>query len=150
MPYDRKDYPSSLKNLNETTRLKAIEMINAMLEEGYDEGQAIPIATEQAKDWYENASDKEKQEMQDKSAKELKDHDDHDSRPELLERGVMVRKHDDGWAVQTKTAKQASDVFNTKDEAVKRGREIAKNKETYLEIQDSNGNVLETHSYEEG
>ncbi|MFD2639070.1 DUF2188 domain-containing protein [Piscibacillus salipiscarius] len=149
MPYDRKDYPSSLKNLNEATRLKAIEIINAMLEDGYDEDQAIPIGTEQAKEWYDNANDQERQEMRDKSAKELKDHDDHSSRPELMERGVMVIKHDDGWAVQTKTADQASDVFDQKDEAVKRGREIAKNKGTYLEIQDSDGNVQETHSYED-
>lgn len=149
MPYDRKDYPSSLKNLNEATRVKAIEIINAMLEEGYDEDEAIPIGTRQAKEWYENANDQERQDMRDKSAKELKDHDDHGSRPELLDKGVMVTKHEDGWAVQTKTADQASDVFEYKEEAVKRGREIAENKGTYLEVQDSNGKVLRTHSYEE-
>ncbi|TFB24456.1 DUF2188 domain-containing protein [Filobacillus milosensis] len=147
MPFDRTDYPSSLKNLNEATRLKAIEIMNAMLDEGYDEDEAIPIATEQAKEWYANANGQERQEMRDKSAKELKKHDDHNSRPELMDKGVKVFKQKDEWAVKTKTAKRPSDLYNKKDDAIERGKEIAKNKETYLEVYDQDGNVQDKFDY---
>ncbi|AOC89960.1 uncharacterized protein BARD7_00455 [Bacillus amyloliquefaciens] len=56
MPWSMKDYPQSLKNLEEPVRKKAIEIANAMIDEGYEEGRAIPIATSQAKEWKENAS----------------------------------------------------------------------------------------------
>lgn len=51
MPWSMKDYPQSLKNLEKPVRKKAIEIANAMLDEGYEEGRAIPIATSQAKEW---------------------------------------------------------------------------------------------------
>lgn len=51
MPWSMKDYPQSLKNLEEPVRKKAIEIANAMVDEGYEEGRAIPIATSQAKEW---------------------------------------------------------------------------------------------------
>ncbi len=34
-----------------TCEEKAIEIANAMVDEGYEEGRAIPIATSQAKEW---------------------------------------------------------------------------------------------------
>ncbi|WP_326135211.1 DUF2188 domain-containing protein [Cytobacillus horneckiae] len=49
MAWNTKDYPDSLKNLEAAVRKKAIEIANSMLNEGYDEGRAIPIATSQAK-----------------------------------------------------------------------------------------------------
>ncbi|RIH88059.1 hypothetical protein Mterra_01054 [Calidithermus terrae] len=54
MPWTREDYPESLKNFTATVRNKAIEIANALLEEGYDEGRAIAIATDRAKEWAEN------------------------------------------------------------------------------------------------
>ncbi|MCA1055574.1 DUF2188 domain-containing protein [Rossellomorea aquimaris] len=48
MPWSKHDYPASLKNLPEDVRNKAIEIGNALLDEGYDEGRAIAIATDQA------------------------------------------------------------------------------------------------------
>ena len=42
-----------------TCEEKAIEIANAMVDEGYEEGRAIPIATSQAKEWKENASKEE-------------------------------------------------------------------------------------------
>lgn len=56
MPWSMNDYPQSLKNLEEPVKKKAIEIANAMIDEGYEEGRAIPIATSQAKEWKENAS----------------------------------------------------------------------------------------------
>lgn len=54
MPWTKKDYPESMKNLSETVRNKAIEIANALLDEGYDEDRAIPIGISQAEKWAEN------------------------------------------------------------------------------------------------
>ncbi|PKR77879.1 hypothetical protein CEY16_08090 [Halalkalibacillus sediminis] len=151
MPWDTNDYPSSLKNLNEATRNKAIEIANAMLEDGYTEGQAIPIATSQAKEWYEEADSSERKEMRNTEDQELKEHDEEDlgGRPELLDHGVMVKPHEDGWAVETIGAKQPSDVYDNKDEAVDRAKEIAKNKDTYVQVRNKDGDVQRNYSYDE-
>lgn len=54
MPWTSKDYPDSLKNFTPEVRNKAVEIANALLKEGHDEGSAIAIATERAKEWAEN------------------------------------------------------------------------------------------------
>ncbi|MBB6450548.1 uncharacterized protein YdaT [Geomicrobium halophilum] len=147
MPWNMNDYPSSLKNLDQAVRKKAIEVGNAMLADGHDEGRAIPIATQQAKEWYENASEKEIQEFLREG--DTEGEGDESSRPELLDRPQFVTPHQDGgWAVQAEGAFQASDVFDNKKEAVKRGREIARNKGTQLIIHRQDHSVEETQNYE--
>jgi uncharacterized protein YdaT len=54
MPWTKKDYPDSLKNFEPRIRNKAIEIANALLDEGHEEGRAIAIATSRAKDWNEH------------------------------------------------------------------------------------------------
>ncbi|CEG59409.1 hypothetical protein [Legionella micdadei] len=49
MPWTKSDYPNSMKNLDNSTRTKAIEIANKLLKEGYNEGRAIAIAIAQAK-----------------------------------------------------------------------------------------------------
>jgi len=51
MPWDETYYPRSMRNLPPEVRSKAIEIANALLEEGYNEGKAIRIAIAKAKDW---------------------------------------------------------------------------------------------------
>lgn len=51
MPWDEAYYPKSMRNLPPEIRLKAIEIANALLEQGYDEGKAIRIAIAKAKEW---------------------------------------------------------------------------------------------------
>jgi uncharacterized protein YdaT len=58
MPWTRKNYPDSLKNFMAPVRNKAVEIANALLEQGYEEGRAISIATAQAKEWAENRGKK--------------------------------------------------------------------------------------------
>ena len=53
MPWNQEYFPASMKNLPEKTREKAIEIANAMLEQGGDEGKAIRVAISQAKKWAE-------------------------------------------------------------------------------------------------
>ncbi|MHB9132698.1 MAG: DUF2188 domain-containing protein [Armatimonadota bacterium] len=53
MPWSEEDYPVSMKNLTPEVRNKAIEIANALLKEGYEEGRAIAIGTAQAEEWGE-------------------------------------------------------------------------------------------------
>lgn len=51
MPWTPERYPDSMKHLPEYVRLKAIEIANALLAEGTDEGFAIRVAIAKAKEW---------------------------------------------------------------------------------------------------
>lgn len=51
MPWTKKDYPPAMKNLSVKVRNKAIEISNAILEDGkLDEGASIAIGISKAKD----------------------------------------------------------------------------------------------------
>src|SRR5699024_3782369 len=107
MPWTLNDYPSSMKNLPHATKKKAIDIANA---------------TEQAKEWRENASKNEINRYEksgnptERSAKDKK----YENNPERLEEGEHVVAQDNGWAVKSSGAKRASDIYEKKDEAVKR------------------------------
>ncbi|HVW69093.1 MAG TPA: hypothetical protein VHB68_08955 [Steroidobacteraceae bacterium] len=51
MPWNESHFPRSMVNLPPDVRTKAIEIANALLAEGYEEGRAIRIAIAQAKRW---------------------------------------------------------------------------------------------------
>ncbi len=51
MPWTEDDHPMSMRHLSEAARRKAIEIANALLAEGMDEGLAIRIAIARAKAW---------------------------------------------------------------------------------------------------
>ena len=51
MPWTLEDYPVSMRHLAEVTRAKAIDIANALLAEGMEEGRAIRIATARAEEW---------------------------------------------------------------------------------------------------
>jgi uncharacterized protein YdaT len=53
MPWTPERYPPSMRNLAPAVRAKAIEIANALLEEGLDEGLSIRIAITEAKVWAE-------------------------------------------------------------------------------------------------
>ena len=50
MPWNSAYYPRSMSHLPEVVRAKAIEIANALLDEGYEEGRAIRIAIAKAKE----------------------------------------------------------------------------------------------------
>ncbi|MGF1458392.1 MAG: hypothetical protein ACFBSG_05130 [Leptolyngbyaceae cyanobacterium] len=54
MPWTYDDYSDSLKNFTPEVRQKAIDIANALLDEGSDKGRAIAIATAKAEEWAEN------------------------------------------------------------------------------------------------
>ena len=53
MPWNNDYFPASMKHLPEPVREKAIEIANALLEDGMEEGKAIRIAIAKAKEWAE-------------------------------------------------------------------------------------------------
>lgn len=132
MPWTLDDYPNSWKNLDELERKKAIDIGNAMLKDGYDEGTLIPIATKQAEEWYENAS---KAELDELKHKNITSHQkDKDAHPELNTRDVEVYEEDNEWKVRTYGAKHAADRYDNKADAVKRAHEIADNRGTKVHV----------------
>jgi uncharacterized protein YdaT len=51
MPWNSEYFPPSMAHLVPVVREKAIEIANALLEQGYDEGKSIRIAIAQARRW---------------------------------------------------------------------------------------------------
>jgi len=51
MPWSESYFPVSMKNLPLPVREKAIEIANALLAEGMEEGMAIRVAIAKAKQW---------------------------------------------------------------------------------------------------
>lgn len=55
MPWTKKDYPNSLKNLPQVVRNKAIDIANALFRKGnMGEGRLIATAISHAKTWASN------------------------------------------------------------------------------------------------
>jgi uncharacterized protein YdaT len=54
MPWNVSYYPASMKHLPPEVRDKAIEIANALLDEGMEEGKVIRIAIAKAKQWAEH------------------------------------------------------------------------------------------------
>lgn len=151
MAWDMNDYPASMKSLDKLVRKKAIDMANALLQDGYPEGRAIPIATEQAQKWYDNASPEEKESF--KKAKSPQKSDQHGGSKrsgKLLDADVEVKYNEDNqWEVISKGAKKPSETYDTKDEAVDRAKYVAKNKGTKVDIYKQNGELQESYDYSE-
>lgn len=51
MPWNEWHYPPAMSHLAAAARMKAIEIANALLAEGMDEGKAIRIAIAKGKEW---------------------------------------------------------------------------------------------------
>lgn len=131
MPWDLKDYPSSFKNFEPLLKKKAIEIANALVNEGYPEDRAIPIAISQAKKWLDEATDTEKVAFkQEADPKKTEKRSGKKINTDLLDNDVVVYYQKNRWYVQAKYAEKAADSFDTKEQAIKRAKEIAENKES--------------------
>jgi len=51
MPWSADRYPPAMHGLSPVVRAKAVEIANALLADGHDEGQAIRIGIAKAKQW---------------------------------------------------------------------------------------------------
>jgi uncharacterized protein YdaT len=50
MPWNEAAYPTAMEHLSPSVRAKAIEIANALLEEGHDDGFAIRVAIARARE----------------------------------------------------------------------------------------------------
>ncbi|GEL15053.1 DUF2188 domain-containing protein [Pediococcus cellicola] len=142
MPWDMQDYPDSMRNMKELERKKAVDIANALLADGYPDDRAIPIAMKQAERWYANASSKERAKF--KAESNPTKHDPHktDQRhSRLLNANELVYYENDKWQVEADGAKHASESFSTKEAALKRAREIVRNKDAAVKVYKKNGNL---------
>jgi uncharacterized protein YdaT len=51
MPWNEEYYPPAMERLSPIVREKAIEIANALLDEGHDEGFCISVAIARAHEW---------------------------------------------------------------------------------------------------
>ncbi|OIU66896.1 DUF2188 domain-containing protein [Rossellomorea aquimaris] len=115
MPWSKNDYPASLKNLPADVRNKAIEIGNALLDEGYEEGRAIAIATDRAHK-SEEGTDADKTEYH-------------------------VKPHDDGWQLIKKGSSRAIMVEDTKGDLLSKAKDYVTDHSGTLVIHKQDGSV---------
>lgn len=60
---------------------------------------------------------------------------------------VRVTPKGDGWQVKTDGAARAAKVTNTQKEAIEKGKQMAKNQQTELEIHNKQGEIRSKDSY---
>ncbi|KPL59019.1 DUF2188 domain-containing protein [Rossellomorea vietnamensis] len=121
MSWTRNDYPDSLKNLPADVRNKAIEIANALLDEGYEEGRAIAIATDRA-------HQSEEGDISDKTE-------------------YHITSHDDGWQLKKADGKRAILVENTKDKLLSKAKDYVTDHSGTLVVHKEDGSV-EEHLYQ--
>jgi uncharacterized protein YdaT len=115
MPWTRKDYPVSMKNLDPKVREKAIDIANRLVEDGYDDDRAIPIAIAQAKTWYEN-------------------------RGEMVSDTIThrLKPGGQGWVLESVDGSQTWS-FETKEEAMLKVKTLSEENKMKVMIHDSKG-----------
>ncbi|HMM27565.1 MAG TPA: DUF2188 domain-containing protein [Aggregatilineaceae bacterium] len=123
MPWNKRNYPASMKNLPSVVRNKAIEIANALLKDGYEEGRAIAIAQDQAREWARNHGEAGHHER------------------------VHVEPHDRGWAVRSEDAQRAMKVYERKQDAIARGKSVAQQRKGRLVVHKPDGTIQEKHDY---
>ena len=131
MPWTKDDYPNTMNNLKEDVRLKSIDILNAMMEEGYKEENAIPIAISQAKSWVKDASKKELDTFRKKDiTKHEDDPDNTSSRLQDSDVEVYYDEVKEEWAVASIGAKQVASYHKTKKEALEKAQKTAGNRDS--------------------
>lgn len=116
VPWNKDDYPDSFKNLNADVRNKAIEIANALLRDGYEEGRAIPIALDRAKSSV---------------------HGD-DEQPVY-----EIRSHDEGWQLKKRDSKKAILIEETKEELMDDAKRYVNKNNGELHIYTEDGKLEE-------
>jgi len=117
MPWTKNDYPDSFKNLNSDVRNKAIEIANALLEDGMEEGRAIPIATEKAREY---VGGNQKQEV------------------------FEVTAHQDGWQFKKESSERATFAEETKQAILDKAKPYVNERNGILKIYHEDGSLQDT------
>ncbi|MFJ7825987.1 DUF2188 domain-containing protein [Psychrobacillus sp. NPDC096623] len=118
MPWNKNDYPDSMKNLDADVRDKAIEIANALLKDNYEEGRAISIATSQAR-------------------KAI--HGDDENR---ITYEVISRESD--WVLMKADGRRAIFVEDTKEDLLQKAKPYVNEQNGILIIYEEDGSVEDT------
>ena len=139
MPWTKNDYPASMKNLPVEVREKAIEIANALLDEGdnMDEGIAIATGISRAKDWAANRGIDIEPTSDEATTTDVKEHGE----------DRYVIPYEGKWAVKSESAERVEKIFDHKIEAVRYGRTAARKSNASLTIQKKSGRVQQRISY---
>jgi uncharacterized protein YdaT len=139
MPWTKKDYPVSMKNLPAAVRGKAIEIGNALLEDrNMNEGIAIATAISRAKDWAANHGKATKSKSAASRSTDVKEHG--------ADRYVIPYGKNQ-WAIKNEGAEKVEKVFDHKKEAVTQARKEARASNASLTIQKRTGRMQQRVSY---
>ncbi|HEY9878046.1 MAG TPA: DUF2188 domain-containing protein [Leptolyngbyaceae cyanobacterium] len=142
MPWSTQDYPVSMKNLTAEVRGKAIDIANALLEKGYEEGRTIAIATAQAEKWAERR-DKPIQKTGSKgSTGHAVAKGDPDSNHAIH---VIPDPKGQGWVARRDEQQIARG--QSQEDVLKKAREKAKAEREELYIHDEEGKVVDEEDF---
>lgn len=141
MPWSYKDYPTSMKNLTSEVRHKAIDIANALLDEGYNEGRAIAIATAQAEKWAAHRNKPIRKDNASGSTGQAVASDNGNGH--VIH--VMPNPRDDGWIA--KQGQKQIAQGKQKEDVIDKARERAKSQNTHLCIHDDSGDVASEEDY---
>ncbi|MBW4484392.1 MAG: DUF2188 domain-containing protein [Tildeniella torsiva UHER 1998/13D] len=143
MPWTYDDYPTSLKNLTAEVRRKAIDIANALLEDGYGDGRAIAIATAQAEKWAKRR-DKQiaKKNTGGTTGQAVADDADKGDEESIH---VLADPEESGW-IATQGQKRVAQG-RTKADVVDKAKEKAKSQKTELCIHNKQGDLIEERDY---
>ncbi|MET3940958.1 uncharacterized protein YdaT [Paenibacillus sp. PvP094] len=144
MPWNKNDYPVSMKNLEPRIRHKAIEIANALLDDGYEEGRAIAIATAKAEEWDENhpaagSSDSGRSSSNNGSTSKRR-HSEPVSSSKSHD-NIHVVPTDSGWAIKEEGQSKYVSTFDTKSEAVNAAKEISDEQNIRAIIHNQDGQI---------
>jgi len=138
MPWSKNDYPASMKNLTSKVRQKAIDIANALVNEKYEEGRAIAIATAQAEKWAKHRDKPiRKKNAQGSTGAAVESGPENDESPVH----VIPDPNRDGWIVK-QTQKRLAQGKN-KGDVLNKARDKAKSQQVPLYLHDENGDVIE-------
>ena len=121
MPWTKRDYPTSWKNLDAEVRAKAIEIGNALLADGMEDGKAIPIALSQAR----------------------KALDTDDAGP----RDLWVAPQDGAWALKREGTDEPLGIYETQKHAIDEAVSLAKKDDVAVTVQGEDGAIRERQSF---
>ncbi|MFQ4134852.1 DUF2188 domain-containing protein [Nodosilinea sp. PGN35] len=143
MPWSYDDYPTSMKNLTAEVRRKAIDIANALLDDGYGDGRAIAIATAQAEKWAKRRGKQiAKKNTGGTTGQAVAAASDKDDSEPIH---VFADPDDAGW-VATQGNKRVAQG-STKADVVDKARAKAKAQKTELCIHNQQGDLIEARDY---
>lgn len=100
MSWNYQEYPPSMRDLNERVRNRAIDIANALLEDGYTSTLAVAIAVAQAQKWADDETGSEQ--------------------------NLHVVPHPEGWAIRRNGSLRVSFVMPSREDARNYAIEIAR------------------------